>query len=290
MLKDIERTLDVVVFDAVQVRYPDRAYHRDQIAGELALSWLRARPHASEHLDLGLTYGTGEEDAKKVAELPILWDQVEEILTEVEMSFPSGLTGEQKEKAWRHQPSGRLGEKKDQDESLSLEALSRSAWLYLRAKWADSPMLECWLVRQMIYAETFAFSREASVPLQVNSAAFWWTFAKNTVKWLIGVFVAFSVADVHGPALGVLTYLAWVCMVHLLARDTLKLKTQLLKTNAQMHTAYRVALRGTPYPVEIERHIALAEEEGAVWPEGLRPLLQKATKRSAAAWVQRTEY
>lgn len=290
MLAELERDLEAVVYDAVRARYPERCYQRDQIAGELALSWLQARPNAVEHLELGLTYGAGEQDAKRLAEVSVLWDQVEEILTEIEMSFPSNLSVEQKAKAWRHQPSGRLVEKKDLDDSLSLEALSRSAWIYLRAKWADSPMLECWLVRQMIYAETFAFSREASVPLQVNSAAFWWTFAKNTVKWLIGVFVAFSVADVHGPALGVLTYLAWVCMVHLLGRDGLKLKMQLLKIHAQMHTAYRVAVRSTTYPIEVERHVALAEEQGAVWPEGLRPLLQKATDRRAVAWVQRTEY
>ncbi len=113
---------------------------------------------------------------------------------------------------------------------------------------------------------------------------------KNTVKWLIGVFVAVAVGESHGAALGILTYVAWVTMIHLLARDGVKLKMQMHRVFLQMQTAYRVCMRSTTYPLEVERYVSLAEQEGAVCPEGLRPLLHKATQRSPISWIGRTAY
>jgi len=280
MLTDVRLSLDSAVRGAVEARYSERQHQRNWIATELALSWATAHPALADGLEL--TVASREEDVRKLADLEMLWEEIEEILGKIDLAFPSYLTPEERVRRWAHQAVTRLGEKKDEDDSLSLDGLSRCAASYLRTKWADSPSLEVWLIRHMIYAETFAFSREANVPIQVKSAGFWWDFTKATVKWLIGVGVALSVGESNGAGLGILTYFAWVCMIRLIAQDTAKIKMQIFKVFGNMQTAYRVALRSQTYPIEVERHLALAEGEGAVWPEGLRPIVQRGLARGTA--------
>lgn len=288
MLAEMQMDLEAVIRSVIEKKYVERVYFRDRIATELALGWAKAHPGVAEHLTL--TFAARQTDVETLAGLDALWEQVDELLSELEFAFPSQSEPDRKVKTWFHQPVTRLAGEKEQDDSLSLEALSRCASLYLRVKWADSPTLECWVVRQMIYAEVFAFSREMRVPTQAKGLAFWWDLAKAAMKWLIGVFVAFSVGDSYGAGLGVLTYVAWIYMIHAMERDKTKLKTQALKIFLAMQTTYRVALRANAYPIEVERHIALAELEGAVWPEGLRPLLHSAVTRDPIRWAPLTSF
>lgn len=284
----MQMDLESVIRAVIEKRYAERIYFRDRIATELALAWTKAHPGVAEHLTL--TFAARQTDAENLAGLEMLWEQVDELLSELEFAFPSQPEPDKTAKMWFHQPATRLDGEKEPDDSLSLEALSRCASLYLRMKWADSPTFECWVVRQMIYAEAFAFSREMGVPVNAKGFGFWWDLAKATVKWFIGLFVAFSVGESYGAGLGVLTYVAWVYMIHAMARDKTKLKLQILKIFLAMQTTYRVALRGNTYPIEVERHIALAELEGAVWPEGLRPIVCKAMARNPVAWAPPTSF
>lgn len=288
MLAVEDLDLSALTKAVVQKRFPERLWQRDEIAKELVGSWLKARPEVAR--ELALRRDTTEFDAARLGEDLSLWDHVGPLIEEIELSFPQQLPARNESERWRHQQIGRLSGAKDDDDSLSLEALSRCAWVYLRSPWADSPALECWLARQMIYAETFAFSRETGTPQHLKSKRAWWEFAKAAVKWGIGVLVALAIGEKYGGGVGVLAYLAWLTMVQVLGRDKLKGQMQIAKLFGSMQTAYKVAMRSTAYPLELERHLTIAEQDGAVWPEGLRPLLHKAMQRNPIAWAGRGAY
>ncbi|MBC7619255.1 MAG: hypothetical protein H7293_09780 [Candidatus Saccharibacteria bacterium] len=271
-----------VLQQAVEMRYEDRQHYRDAILLELIVSQEAAFPKVLETLDL--TWEKLDEQAKHVASDDDLWQVVEHLLDHADFSVTRNPDDGKMLKRWAHQPPQTLDGKKDVDESADMENLAICAENYLKAGWAKSPTFELWLVRKMIYSETFALSREIGVPLRQRSGKFWWMWAKSTVMWAIGLAVSISIGDSHGVAAGVLTYVIWISLTKYLASaqiDTLKSNT---RTFLQMRTAYVVALRTLACPVEIEKALSVAESHETIWPTGLRALVERAISRNREIW------
>jgi hypothetical protein len=178
-----------------------------------------------------------------------------------------------------------LNGKKDVDDSASMEQLQNCAIKYCRADWANSPVLELWLVRQLIYAETYSFSREMGIPIQQKSLKFWWMWTKSLVKWSVGLVVAVSIGSNFGPAIGVATYVGWLAAIRYLAQDQIDQLNQLHETITSMRNAYIQSLRSPACPVEIESCLALAESHNVVWPAGMRGLVDAAVNRNRVLWL-----
>lgn len=271
-----------IVQDALEIRYPERHYLRDQVLFELVTSQLAAEPEYLKGADL--SWGQRDDQAKKIAADDVLWDYVKGIVELADTSLTRSPDDGQQLKRWFPPPPQRLDGKKDVDDSASLETLRDCAIMYSRAEWARSPALELWLVRQMIFAETFAFSREIGIPFQYKSFKFWWMWIKSLVKWAIGLAVAFSVGDTYGPAFGVFTYVAWLGIVRFLATDQLQGLQKVTETFMAMRNSYVLSLRTPPCPVEIEKSLSIAEEHSAVWPAGLRSLVERGLSRNREYW------
>lgn len=257
---------------AVEARYPKRLYERDAITTELVLSWVLAHPEAAEAALAPAVNGEAPYEARD------LWYDVDQILDQVLEAFPQPSLADD-EAGWMNQQPGWLAADKTRDTSLSLAGLSRGAGAYLRCTWASSSYLELWLVRQMIFAEAFAFGREMQLPPPVKKT--WWNLGKAILTWTIGVGVALAVANDHGLGAGLLASATWLGLFHVLQRDKREAVAKIATIFASMQSTYAVAMRDPMYPEEVARHVQLAENQGVVWPHGLLPLLatMKARRR-----------
>lgn len=269
--------LAAAIRNVVEQRYSERIGMRHEIACELAICWAEAFPHLMRCDENGQTR------EREIAATELLWDQVDHMLGEVEYATSQHSISDP-EQTWRHAPVHRLDEKKDTDDSLALDALASTAASYVKATWAHSPSLERWLVRKMIYAEAVAFGNQVGLPIATKGLRPWWNVGTALAKWLVGVFVALAIAGPYGAASGLLAYVVWVCMLHVLARDGIKARLEVSHLFAHMRTVYSVSMRSHASPLEVERQMSLAESEGAVWPGGLRPILHKALSRNPLVW------
>ena len=262
-----------IVQGAIEEKFPDRLHFRDRVISELMISQLTAFPDFLESMDASMA--RRDEHAKKLAASNVLWRWIEKIIELADIALTRNPDDGQTIKRWSHQAPQQLDRKKDVDNSASLETLRDCATEYGKAEWARSPTLELWLVRQMVFAETFAFSRETGIPIQYKSFKFWWMWSKSLVKWSIGLGVSISIGDAHGSAVGVLAFVAWLSLVKYLAKDQLDGLLKLTDIFMYMRNCYLISLRDPACPIEIEKSLSLAEGHGAVWPAGLRGLIER---------------
>lgn len=272
-----------IVQGAIEEKFPDRQHFRDRVIFELMISQLTAFPDFLESMDASMDQR--DEHAKNLAASNVLWRWIEKVIGLADTALTRYPDDGQTIKRWSHQAPQQLDRKKDVDNSASLETLRDCATTYGNAEWARSPTLELWLVRQMIFAETFAFSRETGIPIQYKSFNFWWMWSKSLVKWSIGLGVSISIGDAHGPAVGVLAFVAWLSLIKYLAKDQLDGLLKLTETVMYMRNCYVLSLRDPACPIEIEKSLSLAEGHGAVWPAGLRGLVERGISRNRTAWL-----
>jgi hypothetical protein len=275
--------VESVLWEAVKTKYPDRHDQRDGVIFDLLRSVFRRNPQLVERLDT--EWQNRAETAKALAREEGYWLLLNDIIGSADAAVTRYPDDGNRLKRWWHQPVHALDGKKDGvDESASMDTLQECATAYMRARWADSPKLELWLLRQMLFAETYAFGREMGIPLQVKSPKVWWIWTKSTVKWLIGLAVAVGIGEAQGLAAGVLAYAVWLALLQYLAKDQIENLRGLIRIFTGMRNAYVMALRTPPCPVEIEKAMSLAESQGAIWPAGARSLLERALSRNRAMW------
>ncbi|MDR6536979.1 hypothetical protein [Variovorax soli] len=272
-----------ILRQAVEERFPERQGSRDASAAELLSSLLRSRPELIKELDFD--WKSRDATARQLAGDSWLWDTVEGVLERAQSALSHFGDDAKQMSRWALPLLQKLDGSKSIEEGAAMDQLSDCADVYVRSDWAESPTLELWLVRQMIFAETYAFGRQLGIPLQGRSAKFWWMWTKSTAKWVIGLAVAFAIGDAHGWAAGVMAYVAWLALIRYLASDQLKALVEPSETFALMRNAYVISLRSSPCPAEIERALSLAENKGAVWPAGLRALLERALARNKVIWM-----
>lgn len=270
--------------EAVELRYTLRHRIRDQVLEELASS--RAKNWIYKwNFETSAT----ESPSKALSNEYVFWEPIDSIVNLADDAVTR--SGESEEKfldRWDQQPPSRLNvpDKTTNDDSASLDYLSDCAYAYLRESWADSPTLERWLVRKMIYAEAFSFAREMGLPVTWRSRRVWWTWTKSLVKWVIGVAVALSIGDAHGLAYGVLAYFAWTAMTHL----TLKWQVEQLEKPTKLFTVlqhpYKLSMHPATSPLELGDSLSAAENEGVVWPVGLAAIVDRAKNRCRWSWSQ----
>jgi hypothetical protein len=270
--------------EAAEIRFSKRHPERDRMASELTMSLLAAFPKVLEPVELG-DMEKRSSGARELAQNEFIWKPIERVLDGADRAFERFPDDGKTYERWQMHSPSTLDGKKDVDLSGEMDSLSECAINYLQAEaWASSLSLEQWLVRRMIFAETFALSRELGIPLHPKSVRVWWTWAKSTVKWLIGVAVAVSIGEAHGWSLGVLAYAAWVALMQFLFQPhfhTLKRQTEVF---THMRNCYVLAIRRWPCPAELDDALRNAESKGAVWPEGLRSLVNRASTRNAHTW------
>ena len=280
----VSRELSRVLKLAVEKKFSERQFYRDEVILELVTSLVIAFPEILGG-DVDLSWERSEEQAEKLASQDTLWDSVKAVLAHADFSVTRNTDDNLKIKRWSHQPPQSLGGKKDVDPSATMDELAQCTTTYINAEWAKSPTLELWLVRQMIFAETYAFSRETDTPLQHKSFKFLWILTISLVKWFVGLGVAFSVGESYGLAVGVLTYVVWLSVTRYLAQDQLDRQTRLEKTFDHMKTTYVLSLRSPACPVEIEKSMSLAENHHVLWPAGLRRLVEIGLARNRSVWA-----
>jgi hypothetical protein len=273
--------LSLVLSAAAEHRFPERHQIRDRVAIELTESFVKAHPRTIERLDASST--DDEAVATSLASEDGFWRQIEELMEHADEAAPQYPTGSLADR-WKQRAIKNLDGPKLPDDSASLDLLSNCASEYCQSYWASSPTLELWLVRQMIYAETFALSREFDIPPHVKSFGYWWRGAKNAVRWLLGFGVGIGMADVYGPGAGLLSFASWLAITSYLARHQFQGLLERASAFLQMRNAYTVSMRNPACPVDIERALALAEDQRAVWPTGLRILVEKAMSRDRSMW------
>lgn len=273
-----------VIDDAIRSRYEEREDQRDRVIMELMESLLVAYPRFRP----GVESQSDDATAESFATDSPAWGPVERIVDCADAALARYPDDGKAVSRWKVQPPYMLKDRprdgKD-DPSAELDSLSNCVAEYLTAGWARSRTLELWLMRQMIFAEAFAFGREAGRPASFKSARLWWLWAKSMFKWIVGVFVAVAVGEQHGLPVGVLTYVGWLAAVRFLATDTIKRETVIDKVYGAMFSAYTMAVRTVVCPAEVERVVIEAESLGAVWPAGLRSILGRAVARDRAVWT-----
>lgn len=275
--------VEMLTEEAAEIRFSKTHPERVRIASELAASLLAAYPEVLARLDLdGMEKRSSA--ARELANDDFVWKPIERVLDGADRAFvrfpDDGTTYDR----WRLLPASALDGKKDVDPSGEIDSLSECAINYLQANWASSLSLEQWLARRMIFAETFSLSREIGIPLHPKSVRVWWTWAKAVVKWLIGVAVAVAIGEAHGWPLGILAYVVWVALMQFLFQPRLQVLEKQTEVFARMRNCYVLASRQHPCPAELEDALRSAESKGAVWPEGLRALVERAQTRSAHTW------
>lgn len=271
-----------ILREAGELRFTERQHQRDSVVGDLIVSFVQAYPGSVPLTEM--TWERREELASLLAKDDPLWRSVEDLLADGDAALTRYPDDGKTVTRWRHQAVQNLELKKDFDDSAPMDSLANCAGNYCKSIWAESHSLELWLVRQMAYAEAFAFARETGIPLQPKSAKFMWMWFKSLVKWAIGLFVAIGVGDAHGLPLGVLTYVVWLALTKYLAKEQLEDLVKRTEVFLALKNVYVLAMRSNPSPVEIERALLNAEAKGAVWPEGMRSVVEKALQRDRVLW------
>jgi hypothetical protein len=284
MKQTVERyQVEMLAAEAVELRSKSHP-ERDRIATELVTSLLAAYPKLLKSYDLSeIESRSGA--ARELAQEEFVWAPVERVLDGADRAFERYPDDGKKYERWQLTSPSALDGKKDVDPSAELDALTECTMTYLQAdEWASSLSLEQWLVRRMIFAETFALSRELGVPLHPRSLRLWWTWAKSTVKWILGVAVALTIADAHGWSVGVMAYAAWIALMQFLFQPRFEMLQRHTEVFTSMRACYVLAIRRWPCPTELDDALRNAENKGAVWPEGLRALVKRACERNPHTW------
>ena len=267
--------------EVVKDLYPSAGYVYTKILIELACNLIEQGSADERMAD------ERESHAKLVVMLrgnSDMWADIDQVLEHANNSLARHPDDGKQMDRWNCPTTSNLDGKKDCDISARLEDLSLCVKTYLATHWADSPSLELWLTRQMIFAETYAFGREANLPIEIKSINFWWEWSKSLVKWAIGVLAAFSIGETYGAAIGVMTYGFWLCAVRYLMNDKL---ANLAKINAaltQMRLCHVLASRSQPCPTELMDAMKRSEDVLTVWPDGLRGLMQHVVLRRTGLW------
>lgn len=276
--------------DAVELRFPCRQNIRDLVLIELATSLaLKEKEFLQNALD------SDSDDTKLVDSLSkneYFWSSIEEITNYADWSLERSRAEDKQEdliQRWKHQPVYDLTplDNKREDESANMEQLANCVVSYCEAKWAHSPSLELWLARKLIHAEAFAFAQVVGLPINLKSFRYWWNFGKLTLKWFIGLAVSFSIGESYGLALGVLTYVAWHALFTLIDRNKfvdLKKQAELLLI---LRSVYKLSLDPAHSPIELSGALKYAEDKGAVWPVGLRTIVDKVLHRNRLLWREK---
>jgi hypothetical protein len=274
-----------VLRQAVEARFPERHQTRDAVLIELLFSLLQSQPKFSEELDFN--WASQDKTAKSLVAVDWLWEAVDGVLAGAHSAVTRYPDDGQQMARWSYPIVRKLDDKKDSssDEGAAMADLSNCAAAYLSARWAESPTLELWLARQLIYAEAYAFGRVAGIPMHLKSVKLWWIWLKSTFKWALGLAVALTLGGAFGWAVGVLAYATWLALIRYLANDQLKRYNDPIFTFSEMRNAYVVSLRSPTCPVEVEKSLSTAEEKGALWPAGLRALVERALSRDRAVWM-----
>ena len=267
--------------ECVEARFPERQSHRDAILQELLQASIEYEPQLLA--ELSLEWRERESDVKLISQAGGVWARVESLIEKLGHSVERYPDDGKSLGRWNHQAISKLDQKKEIDESANLEALSNFWRFYKQSWWATSPTLEIWLMRQMIFAETFALARELGLPPSKTVMA--WMWGKSLVKWLIGLVAALIVGNEHGWPVGALIYIGWLSCIRYLVSDyvdELKLKSKVL---ARMRACYVLAMRQHPCPAEIQDALSRAEADLAIWPDGLRALVEAQLLKSRISWV-----
>lgn len=279
----IDSIKELAVHAAIEFRYLERQQTRDSVLYELTISLLKNRPWLIQGLEF--SWESYEIAAKAIAGNEKIWEAIDDLVGRADSSL-SRLPDDGKNLSrWRCPPVQTLSGKRDAEHGANMEALSDCSYAYLGSGWAHSPTLELWLTRQMIFAESFAFSRQVGIPLIPYSSKFWWLWTKNSIKWVIGLLVAIAIGTDHGTAIGVFAYVVWLALVRYLADDQVSAFAKIERTASAMRQAYMVAGRAKPSPIEIRNALLRAEETMAIWPEGVWSLVERTISRSRVEWV-----
>lgn len=269
----------LALVEAIEARYPDRHYIRDEVLKELLASSIERNPDLLAHLSF--EWRDRETTVAAIAEDDSVWVNIEDLLEKLGYAIAKYPDDGKALERWNHQTVSKLDIRQAIDPSANLEDLSNFCRIYSKGWWPRSPALEIWLMRQMIFAETFALGRELGLPFSKQKLA--WMWGKSLVKWLIGLAVAISIGEQHGAALGVCVYVGWLCAVRYLSSDQIKALEKQTKVFGLMRNSYVLALRQQPSPVELNDALIRAEDALAVWPDGLRSLVDGLLLKSRSA-------
>lgn len=276
---DVDATL--VLNECVAAKFPERQFCRDEVLRELLQASIKCEPELLNQLSFDWNERKGT--VNFICENGRVWERVVSLIEELDSSVARYPDDGKSLERWNHQAISRLDEKKETDESASLEQLSKFCRFYRQNSWATSPALDIWLVRQMIFAETFALARELGLPPSTKMIA--WTWGKAVIKWLIGLVVALIVGSEHGWPVGALVYIGWLSCIRYLASDKIDELKRQGTVFANMRNCYVLAMRRHPCPSEICDALHRAENNLAVWPDGLRALIEAQLRKSRVSWV-----
>ncbi|MDI1339350.1 hypothetical protein [Polaromonas sp.] len=259
----------LALLDGIKARYPDRHYIRDEVLVELLATAIER--DADLLARLSFEWRDRETTVAAIEEHDPVWGGIEDLLEKLGYAIAKYPDDGKSLERWNHQGVSKLDIRQDIDPSANLEDLSNFCRQYSKGWWPRSPTLEIWLVRQMIFSETFALGRELGFPF--SKKRLFWMWGKSLVKWLIGLAVAISVGEQHGAALGVCVYVGWLCAVRYLSSDQINALEKQTKVFGLMRNSYVLALRQQPCPVELNDALKRAEDALAVWPDELRSLV-----------------
>jgi len=267
---------------ALQLKYPDRHHYRDRVVLELLMSAFSSQ--LSPAHQQSFPWQEKDQIAEALAEDFQLWCGVDGVVAATDTAITRYPDDGKMLERWDIPLLSALNNPLGSLPVANMEQLGEAARLYAINKWAASPSLELWLARQLIFAETLSLGQEMGLPVTMKTGKFWWIWTKATVKWLIGLAAAVTLADSHGWAVGVLAYAIWLSLIRYLASDQISRLTTLDKVYVAMRLAYTIAIRPNACPVELEKALTRAEDLGSVWPSGLRSVLERAMLRDRASW------
>lgn len=264
------------LMEGIEARYSDRHYIRDEVLIELLTASIERNPDLLARLSF--EWHDRETTVAAIQEDDAVWASIEDLLEKLGYAIAKYPDDGKSLERWNHQTVSKLDIRQDIDPSANLEDLSNFCRQYSKGWWPRSPTLEIWLVRQMIFAETFALGRELGFPVSKKKLA--WMWGKSVVKWLVGLAAAISVGEQYGVALGVCVYAGWLCAVRYLNSDQINALEKQTKVFGLMRNSYVLALRQQPCPAELSDALIRAEDALAVWPDGLRAIVDRLVIKS----------
>lgn len=279
--EELRRDARVTLMECVENRFPERQVYRDEILRELLAASIKCDSYFLAKLSFA--WRDKQEALKQIADDEGVWARVDDLmegLSYTVMRYPDDGKALGR---WNFQPTNKLDHRQETDESASLQELSNCCRAYQQSWWANSPILEIWLMRQMIFAETYSLGRELGIPPSKKMLA--WMWGKSLAKWLIGLGAAVAIGSAHGAAFGIFVYAVWLCLARYLANDKVTELTTRINLFSSMRACYVLALRSQPCPAELSDALSRAENVMAVWPDGLRSLVETQLQKNRARWV-----
>ena len=267
---------------AVEKIYPGENSTRAKVAREMLTSIAEKCIRDKERM---FPFGHDNEEVAETLHNAYTWEQARQLITEVDEAIYGRKDWGIDQGQWSIPEESTIRSEKIFSSCFDMPKLSRVAIEYVEKYQDYSHTLEIFLTAALMHAEAYSTANHPVIQSANEDKQPKLVTAWRLIVWAIAITTSISASSEFGATIGTLVFSAWCFLI---ARPGMEMSAGRHRISimlGSMRAACRVARRRPPCPAEVEDFLKTAEHHGAIWPEGLRPLVASARRRDPVRWL-----